>query len=149
MANQVVGMALEKISKKYPNFCADSGKKVVDSLQDAYKTIKKNKSKLNADSEKSGTEGHALIEIPSESAGGQVPGTTTATATASSSNDSLKRESVYDSCDDFLDAMDHTEAQNSGMLAKDSRYSSYQMLSDNPPTLSMTGSEKNVIGGEY
>lgn len=89
MATKIVDQALDKLSKKYANFSADSGKKVVDSLQDAYKSFQ-NKRKVNGEV-KSVPEHDALIEIPSD------PGQ----PSPSESYKSIKRDSLYENCEEY------------------------------------------------
>lgn len=145
MASRFVEHALDKISKKYPNFSADGGKKVVDSLQDVYKTYR-DKSKQNKEV-KSAAECHSLIDIPSDQPNGSKP-----PRRESASN----RDSIYSNCEDFQDATsspygstdeflddpkEHEKSKLNGVPKDGNGSASYQPLSGNPPASPVSGAE--------
>lgn len=153
----MVDLALDKISKKYPNFSADSGKKVVDSLQDAYKSYQ-SKRKLRVEV-KSAAENHALIDIPNGNGPASEP-------LHLNHHETTNRDSVYDDCEEFFDTNsipnESTEnfreetplkSQTNGIRTEEdsSRDPSYQRLSENPSQISAdsAASEKNELVGEW
>lgn len=97
MASKVLDGALDKISKKYPNFSAESGKKVVDSLQDVYKSYKKRKQ--TSSESKSATEHHALVDIPQDANG-----------------EGDRRDSFYENFEDYYE--EHKTTQGSTQNSK-------------------------------
>lgn len=142
MASRFVEHALDKISKKYPNFSADSGKKVVDSIQDVYKTYR-DKSKQNKEV-KSAAESHSLIDIPGDQANGSKPPRRREPAS--------NRDSLYSNCEDFQDATDspygstdefleYEKSKLSGVPKDGNGSASYQPLSNNPPASPVGGAE--------
>lgn len=147
MATKVVDAALDKLSKKYPNFSADSGRKVVDSLQDAYKSFR-TKKKENPEV-KSAPENAALIDIPSD-----------VNAPKPSSD---KRGSFYENLEDYLQKNPGGEeslkkfpsekkgvAQSTAIDDGDTSDASYQSLSDNSTaTATVADSEKKELVCEF
>lgn len=145
MASKVLDVALDKISKRYPNFSTDGGKKVVDSLQDAYKSYQ-NKKKSNGEG-KSVVENHSLIEIPSDRGQPSNP---------LMSDGNNKRDSFYENFEEFEDYNERnpskegstqkfpteskplmTKPQSNGLhIASEDSKENDQRLSENPSVIS-------------
>lgn len=150
MASKVVDLAMDKISKKYPAFCPDSGKKVVSSMKDAFKTYKQNKKGQGEGNSEGGPESDALLNVPGTSQG--TPVTVTGENEVKSNRDSL-----YDCSDEFYDASpavpngNGLNSQANGIpIDGDTIDASYRPLSDNPSLVTIEGAdnEKNpLVGG--
>lgn len=150
MASKALDVALDKISKKYPNFSAESGKKVVDSLQDAFKSYQKKK-QSNSELKISEPEKHSLIDIPSNSGVSSNPNYTTP-------NHKIERkDSFYENFEDYNDNNPSTEKStqqfpteltNGTKIEKDINPSNNQQLSVNPSSSdqSTDSGKKELLG---
>lgn len=154
MASNVLNGALNKISQKYPQFSKEGGRKVVDTLQDAYKSYK-DKKKVNSEVNSAPQENHSLITIPNDRE--NIP----------SEVNNTKRDSFYENFEEFKDYIDKNPTQE-GLAQKfptesneiqkpqpnglhiapeDSKYTDPR-LSDNPPVLNVNGVIPNAEGGQ-
>lgn len=150
MASKVLDVALDKISKKYPSFSAESGKKVVDSLQDAFKSYQKKKQSNGDLKSAEPDEKYSLIDMPSNSG---APSNQNPTTT----NHKIERkDSFYENFEDYNDNNPSTEKStqqfpneltngNQKSIEGDINPSNNQQLSVNPSQ--STDSEKKELVG--
>lgn len=160
MATKVLDVALDRISKRYPSFKPETGRRVVDTLSDAYKSYQKRKAGGAMADEKgpglsgvvSGQNDQSLSEVPKQDHPLIDP------PAKEKSSEKEKRDSFYDNFEDYTDDNPSTcptqkfpneeaaPTSNRIQIEEDPEPNN-QRLSDNPPASPDDGdSEKRQLG---